>query len=84
MKNVSEVLKLDHGLLKKIIQPIQVKEQLAQLCHELEGSAFTLLEADIKTSYSSLISKYSSMEELEELEFYTYTQKQRRVMKSHT
>ena len=36
LKVLTEVLKRDHDFLKKMTQPNQVKEQLAQLYRELE------------------------------------------------
>ena len=36
LKQLTEVLKRDHDFLKKMTQPNQVKEQLAQLYRELE------------------------------------------------
>ena len=44
LKVLTEVLKRDHDFLKKMTQPNQVKEQLAQLYRELEetGELFFL------------------------------------------
>merc|ERR1712223_1334562 len=70
----------DHDFLKKMTQPNQVKEQLAQLYRELEetGEAIRpLLEADLTNSCTSSSSNYSTGEECEE--FYINTQKQRQV-----
>ena len=80
LKNLTEVLKRDHDFLKKMTQPNQVKEQLAQLYRELEetGEAIRpLLEADLTNSCTSSSSNYSTGEECEE--FYINTQKQRQV-----
>ena len=45
LKVLTEVLKRDHDFLKKMTQPNQVKEQLAQLYRELEetGELFFVL-----------------------------------------
>jgi hypothetical protein len=80
LKNLTEVLKRDHDFLKKMTQPNQVKEQLAQLYRELEetGEAIKpLLEADLTNSCTSSSSNYSTGEECEEI--YINTQKQRQV-----
>ena len=82
LKNLTEVLKRDHDFLKKMTQPNQVKEQLAQLYRELEetGEAIKpLLEADLTASCTSSSSNYSTGEECEE--FYINTQKQRQVLR---
>ena len=79
LKNLTDVLKRDHDFLKKMTQPNQVKEQLAQLYKELEetGEAIKpLLEAELTTSSTSS-SSYSTGEECEEI--YINTQKQRQV-----
>ena len=81
LKNLTEVLKRDHDFLKKMTQPNQVKEQLAQLYRELEetGEAIKpLLEADQTNSCTSSSSNYSTGEECEEI--YINTQKQRQVI----
>merc|ERR1719273_1651674 len=79
LKNLTDVLKRDHDFLKKMTQPNQVKEQLAQLYRELEetGEAIKpLLETDLTTSCTSS-SSYSAGEESEDT--YINNQKQRQV-----
>ena len=43
LKQLTEVLKRDHDFLKKMTQPNQVKEQLAQLYRELEETGEAIL-----------------------------------------